>query len=587
MEKTPLPQLPRPGRGRLGKMPLLWRRGALSSVMGKTPIGIPGLDHLLYGGLIRGNSLLIEGPPGSGKSTLAVRILYEGIAQHKEPGLLITFEEFPKQVYEEALAYGIDLRLMEDAGKLRVIWTSPARILEGFIGKNDLVEKIVNELGVRRLVIDSVSHFKRVATSEIELREILLKILNNLKLKGINTFLVKELERLDNASIAFEEYLVDASMRVYNSSSSGAGENLRLLEVRKTRGQPHISGLHPFRLGGKGLTVFPHLRPDDLPNLIPQVNKESTRRVPTGVPGLDAMLAGGLLSGSLNLVMGYSGTGKSVIGYHFLDAGLKAREPVLLRTIQSTPEEVLSQAESLGMFWRSDYQAGLLRILHVHPTGLCPEEMFEEFLSCIRELKPERFVFDSISDLWNASKDKDSVRDYIVLLKSLFEITNITAIITNQARQMGGDAGGDPNDFTDLAGAIIQLSMAESDGELRRFVGIRKHRGSEHAKELREFLIDSFGFRVERKAVGLSGILTGQTQGSLRQVSEEVLPSLDDVSESLRALTDASETPESVRKKLREARSNLGLIDVLLREHFGVTEFHKLAEEMESAKKGD
>ena len=152
---------------------------------------------------------------------------------------------------------------------------------------------------------------------------------------------------------------------------------------------------------------------------------------------------------------------------------------------------------------------------------------------------------------------------------------------------MGGDAGGDANDFTDLAGAIIQLSMAESDGELRRFVGIRKHRGSEHAKELREFLIDSFGFRVERKAVGLSGILTGQTQGSLRQVSEEVLPSLEDVAESLRALTDASETPESVRKKLREARSNLGLVDVLLREHFGVTEFHKLAEEMESAKKGD
>ena len=93
----------------------------MSKTLHRMQTGIPGFDHLLDGGLLRGNSLLIEGPPGSGKSTFGVRILHEGVVQYHEPGLLITFEEFPKQVYAEAMSYGIDLRLMEDAGKLRVI----------------------------------------------------------------------------------------------------------------------------------------------------------------------------------------------------------------------------------------------------------------------------------------------------------------------------------------------------------------------------------------------------------------------------------------------------------------------------------
>jgi circadian clock protein KaiC len=546
----------------------------------RMPTGIPGLDHLLKGGLVRGNSLLIEGPPGSGKSTFGVRMLHEGVIRYKEPGLLITFEEFPKQVYAEAMSYGVDLRLMEDAGKLRVVWTTPQRILEGFTGKNDLIDKIIHDLGVRRLVIDSITHFKRVSTSDVELRELLLKILNNLKLRGINAILVKELERQDDETIAFEEYLVDASMRVYNAPVS-SGENVRFLEVRKTRGQPHISGQHPFRLGASGLTVYPRLSPANLPHLSAMPQATPAERVASGIAGLDAMLSGGFLKSSLNLTAGYSGTGKSVIGYHFLDTGLKASEPVLLVSLKSSPEQILSQAESLGMFWRTAQRSGLLNILHYHTTGLCIEQMIDEILQNTRQKVPVRVLFEGTSDLWNASRDKDSVRDTLVLLRSIFESSGMTALVTDQAHQMGGDTGGGKHDYADLAECVIQLSMAESEGELRRFVGVHKHRGSDHAKELREFHIGPFGFRVERKAVGLSGILTGQTQGTLRQAGEEILPSLDKVADLLRALIEAGGTPQSIRDQLKDARSNLGLVDVLLREHFGITAFHQLAEEVE------
>jgi circadian clock protein KaiC len=543
--------------------------------------GIRGLDHLLEGGVVRGNSLLIEGPPGSGKSTLGIRMLYEGAIQFNEPGLLVTFEEFPRQVYSECLGHGIDLRKMEEAGKLRVIWTPPQRILEGFSGKNDLIDKIVTDMAVRRLMIDSITHFRRVTSSEVDLRELLAKILNHLKMRGINSILIKELERIDETVLAFEEYLVDASIRVYNSPSQTGGENLRLLEIRKTRGQGHVSGKHPFHLSHAGLKVFPQLRPRDVAKIFRYKKQKLSGRFPTGISGLDSMLMGGVHAGSSNLVVGYPGTGKSVIGYHFIDTGLKSLQPCFLLSIKDTPEEILSQAQSLGMDWQSDFDLGLLRIKHFHPSGLCVEEMLDALMKALDEQPADRFVFDSINDLATAVKNPDRVRDDVVILSSLLRSALSTSLFLTQTQQMGGSAVGVSQDFSDLASCVIQLSMAESDGELRRFVGVRKHTGSDHAKELREFLIDNHGFHVEKKAIGLSGILTGQTHGSLSQVADNVLPSLDEVSETLREVTESAEAPEALLQKLRSARSNLGLLDILLREHFGVTEFNKMAEMMD------
>src|SRR5262249_16116332 len=150
--------------------------------------GIRGFDHLVKGGLVRGNSLLIEGPPGSGKSTFGMRILFEGAATFNEPGLIVTFEEFPQQLYQEALQLAMDLAAVEKKGTLKVVWTPPSTAV------NDLIQKDVQDRGVRRVLIDSVTHFRRIAKDELEQREILAQILATLKIKNINAVLIKELE---------------------------------------------------------------------------------------------------------------------------------------------------------------------------------------------------------------------------------------------------------------------------------------------------------------------------------------------------------------------------------------------------------
>ena len=599
------------------QMPLL--DDAIQTAPAKMPTGIAGLDYLLEGGLVRGNSLMIEGPPGSGKSTLGVRIVYEGIVQYDEPGLIVTFEEFPRQIYQESLAYGLDLRALEKAGKLRVVWTSPARVLEGFKGKNDLIEKIIGEIGVRRLVIDSITHFRRVSAAEMDLREILAGILSGLKLKGVNAFLVKELERMDEATIAFEEYLVDASLRVYNLPSPHRSGGERFLEIRKTRGQGHISGYHPLAFSKTGMAVYPNWRPQDIASFFdgqpkspaptpdqpdPSVPSDTSDpsdksdrsgapeqkpRVATGIAGLDTMLSGGLWNGSFGIVRGLSGTGKSVIGYHFIDTGLKNGEDCLLLNFEYSPPQILVQAASLGMSWDRPLASGQLRVFQHHISNLCVEEMISDLILMMKWKPVGCVLLDSIDDLGSAVKNAERLREHISLIAHLCACCGATLLMTSQTPVSAAASGatGPSHDFANMANTVIQLSMAESDGEMRRFASVWKHAGSDHAKELREFRIDGAGFHVEHKAAGLSGILTGQTQGAMKQIADQVLPALDEVARDLAAILDGAKMPKALKEKLTAVRSNVGLMDILLREHFGETQFRQLAAEIAGLEAGE
>ncbi|MDG6146414.1 hypothetical protein NF717_12290, partial [Lactococcus formosensis] len=76
-------------------------------------------------GLLRGSAVLVEGAPGTGKSTLGMQYIYEGATVANEPGLILTFEMFPRQYYRDASNFGWDFHKLEAANKLRVIMSSP------------------------------------------------------------------------------------------------------------------------------------------------------------------------------------------------------------------------------------------------------------------------------------------------------------------------------------------------------------------------------------------------------------------------------------------------------------------------------
>ena len=216
--------------------------------------GIPGLDDMLSGGFVEGSAVLLMGAPGTGKTTLGMQYLYNGIVQCNEPGLLITFEEFPQILLRDAQSYGWDMQALEDTNKLRIIYTSPQLFLSSLQAPNSPLNRTILDWGVRRIVLDSVSHFRRLTNDPKELREICGTVINGFKREDLTSILTCEAGssplEVDRAKLA---YAVDAVLMTRYVEVDSAME--RAIMVLKMRASAHTQDIHRFEIRPQGIVI--------------------------------------------------------------------------------------------------------------------------------------------------------------------------------------------------------------------------------------------------------------------------------------------------------------------------------------------
>ncbi len=217
--------------------------------------GIVGLDEMLSGGLLEGSTTLVRGAPGTGKTTLGIQFLYSGIVDESERGLLISFEEFPSSLHRDALSFGWDLRQLEKEKKLRIIFTSPRIFLSSLQSPESPLNRTIQEWNVRRMVLDSISHFTHLTRDPRGLRELCSNVINGLKREGVTTILTGE-DSGTGASIEERgriSFIVDniILMRYVEIDSTMQ----RAILVLKTRGSDHAKEIRRFELGKGGIIV--------------------------------------------------------------------------------------------------------------------------------------------------------------------------------------------------------------------------------------------------------------------------------------------------------------------------------------------
>jgi circadian clock protein KaiC len=224
--------------------------------MNRVKTGIKGLDEMLSGGFLVETANLVEGAPGTGKTTLGMQFIYNGITQFNEPGLIMTFEEFPQQYYRDAEAMGWNFRGLEQSDKLRVIMTSPE------VGKADLesvggrIEAMAREIGARRILIDSLSHFERLSDDPVELRNVIYSFINALKREGLTSVLTRESPALIGESDSAEEdvaFVADSFIMLRYVEIESAIR--KALLVLKLRGSDHAKDIRQFEITSGGIEV--------------------------------------------------------------------------------------------------------------------------------------------------------------------------------------------------------------------------------------------------------------------------------------------------------------------------------------------
>lgn len=222
----------------------------------RVPFGIKALDKMISGGFLRGSANLLEGAPGTGKTTLAMQYIFNGINLYNEPGLIITFEEFPQQYYHDAMQFGWDLKKLESEGKLKIIFSDPQTTLDELDKMDGELVSMVEKMQVKRVIIDSMTHFESLVTDQYELREIETRLINALKREGVTSILLRENDNLlGQVSHVTSKvpFIVDSYTLLRYVEIDSAIE--KALCILKMRGSDHQKDIRCFRITSKGIEV--------------------------------------------------------------------------------------------------------------------------------------------------------------------------------------------------------------------------------------------------------------------------------------------------------------------------------------------
>ena len=218
-------------------------------------LGSSELDGMLGGGLLKGSATLVSGAPGVGKTTLGLQFLISGIAAG-QTGLLVSFEEFPASVIRDAAQLGWDLKALEKNGSLGIIFTSPRIFLESLKAQQGPIAEQIMQLQPDRLVIDSTSHFQRLTTDALELREIYNTLVNAIKRQEMTVlFLDEALDVLQSqrGRMASLPFVVDTVLLMRYVELDSTVQ--RAIAVMKMRGSAHQKEIRGFAIAEGGLVI--------------------------------------------------------------------------------------------------------------------------------------------------------------------------------------------------------------------------------------------------------------------------------------------------------------------------------------------
>lgn len=469
--------------------------------------GIEGLDDILGGGLTRGHVFLLEGSPGTGKTTIALRYLMEG-AERGDVGLYITLSETDQELREGASSHGWSLgdaikvfelvppeSLLDPGQEQSLLYSSDLELSEA-------VRRILDEFRrVRpaRVVIDSLSEIRLLAQSSLRYRRQILALKHYFAQEGSTVLLLDDLTS-------------DASDRTVHSIVHGVlhlevvapnfGAERRRLRVFKYRGRRFRGGWHDFAIKTGGVDVFPRLVAAEHRTGMPRGLLSS------GLGAFDALLGGGLETGSSALILGPAGTGKSTIALQFVQAAVKRGERAALFIFDEELGLLIDRTKAIGIDLEAMRQAGLLHIEQIDAAELSPGEFAHRVRDHVDRTQAKTVLIDSVNGYQAAMPEENALILHMHELLQYLNRQGVTTFLTVAQHGLVGDMKA-PVDVTYLADTVILLRYFEAKGHVRRAISVIKKRTGRHETTIREFTIDAGGVALGEPLTGFQGVLRG------------------------------------------------------------------------------
>jgi circadian clock protein KaiC len=468
---------------------------------GRISTGVSGLDDVLCGGLIPSRSYMVSGDPGTGKTILGLHFLTAG----EGSALYVNLEEPAEEIARNAAAVGIDTddvtfldlspgaEVFVDRQEYDVFTPDD---VEGSSLRSAIVEA-VRDVEPTRMFIDPMSELQHLAPDTYQLRQQVSSLLRFLREQRVTLlFTTQSTSDVPDDDL---QYLSDGTLELIQ------GDEGRRLRVTKFRGSQTEGGAHSVRITGAGMTVYPVLVPDD------HVVDFPDETISTGIPELNQLLGGGLTRGTVTIINGPSGVGKTTLGAQVMKEAAGRGERSVIYMFEETTRTFVTRCTAVDIPVDTMVDRGTLRIEEVQPLTQSPAEFASMVRADVEERGARVVLVDGIDGyrLSVRSEDDDSLHREIGALCRYLRSRGVTTLLVDSSETVTGDFRATHGGVSYIADNILFLRYLEVHGELRKAIGVLKKRTSDYERALREFRITEYGLSVGAPLRSLRGILGG------------------------------------------------------------------------------
>lgn len=234
-------------------------------------------------------------------------------------------------------------------------------------------------------------------------------------------------------------------------------------------------------------------------------------RVTTGIKGLDDKIEGGLVKGSINLVTGKTGTGKTAFCSSFLYEGANKNEPGVYVTTEEPEADIKADIKSMFNWEIEELEnKKMISFLVLEPAipvnfnrdeemarilKIYVYDLYSKIEDVVKKTNAKRLVLDSSTIIEMFIQDEYLKR--VALMKFVTDLKRlgITTIITGTIPE-GTDLLSMSGIIEFFADSVIKLEFMPIAEEFKRTLTIRKMRRTNHSIYIHPFEITKNGLKV-------------------------------------------------------------------------------------------